>query len=304
MSGCDDEGGSGGGAITNFGSFTGRYVIFHANHSGGVGPGLDNRPGATASLLLSSFSENVGGPTILNSGVLTLADVTVRDGGDGGAIFNNGTATLERVTVSGNHSTSSGGGIDNRDPGQLTMSNSTISDNSADQQGGGMVVGGNGATVSLTHVTFSGNTDSGTAAAIWAWGSCTVELVNTLITSGGATNCSYGVPFTSHGHNLEDLNTCGLGATGDQVNTTPLLGPLQDNGGWTHTRALLPGSPGIDDGDGTLGVLVDQRGWARPGDGDGDGVSEVDIGAFEVIVRIFADGFNAGNTNAWSDTVP
>jgi len=38
-------------------------------------------------------------------------------------------------------------------------------------------------------------------------------------------------------------------ATGDQINTDPMLGPLQDNGGPTFTHALLPGSPAIDAGD-------------------------------------------------------
>jgi hypothetical protein len=36
---------------------------------------------------------------------------------------------------------------------------------------------------------------------------------------------------------------------GDQINTDPLLGPLQDNGGPTLTHMLLPGSPAIDAGD-------------------------------------------------------
>src|ERR1043165_1454777 len=34
-----------------------------------------------------------------------------------------------------------------------------------------------------------------------------------------------------------------------QVNTNPILGPLQDNGGPTFTHALLPGSPAVDAGD-------------------------------------------------------
>jgi hypothetical protein len=34
-----------------------------------------------------------------------------------------------------------------------------------------------------------------------------------------------------------------LTGPGDQINTDPILGPLQDNGGPTFTHALLPGSP-------------------------------------------------------------
>ena len=40
-----------------------------------------------------------------------------------------------------------------------------------------------------------------------------------------------------------------LKSIGDQNNTDPMLGPLQDNGGPTLTHALLTGSPAIDAGD-------------------------------------------------------
>ena len=46
---------------------------------------------------------------------------------------------------------------------------------------------------------------------------------------------------TSHGYNLSNDDGGGvLTATGDQINTDPMLGPLQDNGGPTFTHALLP----------------------------------------------------------------
>jgi len=71
-----------------------------------------------------------------------------------------------------------------------------------------------------------------------------------------------------------------LTAAGDQVNTDPMLGPLQDNGGSTYTHALLTGSPAIDAGDPnfTLPLGYDQRGsgFQRVFNG------RVDIGAFEV----------------------
>jgi hypothetical protein len=64
-----------------------------------------------------------------------------------------------------------------------------------------------------------------------------------------------------------------------------MLGPLQDNGGPTFTRALLAGSPAIDKGH-SSGATTDQRGFSRPADQptvnnatDGDGG---DIGAYEV----------------------
>jgi hypothetical protein len=64
-------------------------------------------------------------------------------------------------------------------------------------------------------------------------------------------------------------------------NTDPLLGPLQDNGGPTWTHALLYNSPAIDAGDPVNCTPTDQRGVARPIDGDSDGTAVCDIGAVE-----------------------
>ena len=71
-----------------------------------------------------------------------------------------------------------------------------------------------------------------------------------------------------------------LTATGDQINTNPMLGPLQNNGGPTFTHGLLTGSPAIDAGDPnfTPPPLYDQRGpgYDRVFNG------RIDIGSLEV----------------------
>jgi hypothetical protein len=79
-----------------------------------------------------------------------------------------------------------------------------------------------------------------------------------------------------------------LTAPTDQINTDPLLGPLQDNGGPTFTHALLPGSPAIDKGKNFSGATTDQRGpgFVRTFDdvstANATGGDGTDIGAFEV----------------------
>jgi hypothetical protein len=94
----------------------------------------------------------------------------------------------------------------------------------------------------------------------------------------------------SHGHNLigdgSGIITEGGLPSSDLVGTPdhpidPRLAPLAKNGGPTQTHALLAGSPAIDHGDNTDAPATDQRGLARPRDGDGNGSSIVDIGAFE-----------------------
>ena len=92
--------------------------------------------------------------------------------------------------------------------------------------------------------------------------------------------------------------TCGFTGTGDIVDTDPLLGPLQDNGGPTFTHALLPGSPAIDavpvaectDPDGNP-LTMDQRGSHRP-----SGVG-CDKGAFELVILDIKPGTHPNSIN-------
>jgi hypothetical protein len=86
---------------------------------------------------------------------------------------------------------------------------------------------------------------------------------------------------TSNGYNLSSDDGGGyLNGPGDQINTDPLLGPLQDNGGPTFTRELLPGSPAINAGDPNFvgPPDYDQRGpnYYRVRGG------RIDVGSFEV----------------------
>jgi hypothetical protein len=114
------------------------------------------------------------------------------------------------------------------------------------------------------------------------------------------------VSKSSQGYNLDGGNTCDFnGGMNDLINTNPLLGPLQANGGPTDTMALPPTSPAVDAGDVSCGaVTTDQRGLPRPFDGDGSTTAECDIGAYEFQYLIFMDGFESGTTSAWSVVAP
>jgi hypothetical protein len=110
-----------------------------------------------------------------------------------------------------------------------------------------------------------------------------VEISNTILNAGasGENIFNNSGTVTSHGYNLSSDDGGGyLTGPGDQINTDPLLGPLQDNGGPTLTHALLPGSPAINAGDPnfTLPPVYDQRGpnFYRVRD------TNIDIGSFEV----------------------
>jgi hypothetical protein len=110
-----------------------------------------------------------------------------------------------------------------------------------------------------------------------------LNIGNTLfkVSADGHSIISNGGTVHSFGYNLSSDNGGGyLNGPGDQIETDPLLGPLQDNGGPTLTRALLPGSPAINAGDPNFvgPPDYDQRGpdYIRVRGGG------IDIGSFEV----------------------
>jgi hypothetical protein len=108
------------------------------------------------------------------------------------------------------------------------------------------------------------------------------------ISSRESPNC-YGT-LLSMGYNLIDkLDGCHFIPTEtDLINTPPLLGPLQNNGGTSFTHAPLQNSAAIDGGSprgctyrNQTPLLRDQRNHTRPYDGNGDGIAVCDIGAVE-----------------------
>ncbi|CAG0934791.1 putative outer membrane protein pmp20 [Thermoflexales bacterium] len=248
-----------------------------------------------------------GAGIYLNAGGLTLDHVKVREnstGGTGGGVYSAGTLTVTDSAVMSN-TANMGGGLSLHGP--ATVTNVTLNGNSASgSQGGAFHTIGYNTKVHLQNVTIAGNTSqydgaagaidtgsqvvlnhctiannsAGSAYTSGLISSAAVTLTNTLILGTGSYSTCSGA-ITSGGHNLGNDNSCHLTATNDLTTTIPLIGSLEHNGGATQTLALLPGSPAIDHAD-SSGPATDQRGVARQ-DGNLDGVSIPDIGAYEYI---------------------
>lgn len=236
---------------------------------------------------ISFGAVNCFGSSMLMVNNCTISGNTAAGGGSfgGGGIYidicdptGTSSVTITNCTISGNtagEGASYGGGIDNNAgsslPAVLTISNSTISDNTATFFGGGIYndsSSGGRAALRVNNSTLSGNSAKLGGAiynnALFS-GTATLDISNTILNGGstGGTLFNDSGTVTSHGYNLSSDDAGGsLNGPGDQINTDPQLGPLQNNGGPTFTHELLPGSPAIDAGDPkfTPPPFFDQRG--------------------------------------------
>ncbi len=267
--------------------------------------------------IVSNFASGWGGGIFndswVSSATLRVTNSTLSGNsvnGTGGGIYSDGSygnATMEIVnsTVSGNLA-HVGGGIYNSHS-TSNVSNCTVSANSAGYGGGGIFhVGLNSsATLRITNSTLSANS-APLGAGIYSYGhsdTTTLDVLDSTLKANGIINVwatlqlgstifdaseilnESGI-INSFGYNLSsDDGGSFLTATGDQINSTPMLGTLQNNGGPTFTHALLTGSSAIDAGDPNFDpnvfnppMLYDQRGVAYNRVAHG----RVDIGAFEV----------------------
>ncbi|MEP7359057.1 MAG: choice-of-anchor Q domain-containing protein, partial [Anaerolineales bacterium] len=218
--------------------------------------------------------ENQGG-----AAVLTVTESLIRANrayttyfggqGNGGGLDNfGGQAVLSNVTISANFAVI-GGGIEN-DTGRVTLTNATLSGNTASSGGG---FDSYHARSTLSFVTLSGNTGTTSGGGLRQTGSVAgqgITLTATIMNAGAqGANCvvaGSGVySITSSNYNLSSDASCSayLLKPQDLNSTNPLLGPLQNNGGFTPTH--LPGalSPAIDSAGGAC-PATDQRGFLRP----------------------------------------
>jgi hypothetical protein len=257
------------------------------------GPGVSNVAGFLT-VLNSTLSGNSAGQALDGGGIMsgplfkTVAAVTLINStisGNSASGFGGGIAggywgvTIVNSTISGNSAGNSGGGISGT---FVSIMNSTISGNSAGKIGGGITTSG---AAQLTNSTISGNSAGSAGGIYYVQGpyQTTSEISNTIFNAGalGENIVNNGATVISHGYNLSSDDGGGvLNGPGDQINTDPLLGPLQDNGGPTFTHALLPGSPAIDAGDPnfTPPPFNDQRGCSFDRVFNG----RIDIGSFEM----------------------
>ena len=285
--GSNDSAPRGGGAIYAAGNST--LTLVRTALSGNLAPtsnggALYSEIGATTVISTTSFNGNIA--------------ASPSSTGMGGAIYNaGGTLSVAQALFLNNAvAQGNGGAIANDRHGQVDVSNTTFTANAAPQGDGGAIFntntqqGGPTSTVTARNVTFSANAATNASqhgGAIFNGGGHSVALGNTIVDGSIGDNCTGTI--TSLGHNLDSASTCALNAAGDLPSGSAKLDTPGFNGGPLAallTQKLLAGSDAIDAGDPAICAAdpvgnIDQRGDARPKNGDGAGAAVCDIGAFE-----------------------
>ncbi|MBO9702850.1 MAG: T9SS type A sorting domain-containing protein [Sporocytophaga sp.] len=250
---------------------------------------------------------------IVNDGTATITDCEINENsgsgtysGGAGGIFNNGTMSIFNSSISKNGTSGQAGGIENR--GILSLYNSTISGNETNSKGGSPAGISNAGTLTMEFCTvvynFAESMDGYWMSGIYSYGNLTFK--GCIIALNGPEqayldaiqfkddeqhtyfeNALKGIDGWLTG-TVNDLGYNFIGINDEFFNLTnptnkcgsitgpikPLIGPLQNNGGFASSHALLPGSRCINGVPYSGPAIYDQRGRLR---------SWPDIGAYEFI---------------------
>lgn len=269
--------GGGGGIHRVSGSLTIANVSFNGNNSDvGNGCGILSDAGnieISGTTFINNYTPLAGAGIYMSNGTLTMqtslftGNLAIIDGG--GLYLAGSTANITNSTFGANRAYANGGGIFVDAGSSVNLESSTFSKNISDDDNNGAGKGGginntSGGAVNIHNTIISGNIDKTNAAPDFA----------------GA--------MRSLGYNLIENPTGASGfSNSDVLRQNPQLLPLGAYGGVTQTYKLPHSSPAIDAADPTNYPPTDQRGKARPFDGEPNGSFLPDIGAFEKDTAIF-----------------
>lgn len=259
----------------------------------------------SATITGNTATKSGGGITNYKGWLLVGGTISGNSAQDGGGIYyQEGYMVATGLSLSNNTASGAGGGLYvygvMKDPRDVAIMNCTISGNSAYGAGG---IFNNYGKIEINTTTISGNTATVNGGGIFNYNIITINdctiTGNTAEIGGGLRNGMLGVfnvknsivadntatdqrpdcsgVLNSNDYNLiRDVTGCTISGsvTHNIYGQSPLLGPLQNNGGSTFTHSLQAGSPANNAGGGC--GSSDQRLISRPQDG------VCDIGAVEM----------------------
>jgi len=296
---------------------------------GGLGSVVTMASGTLEGFTITNGDASMGGGINHDYYVSTTIRSCIVTGNNGSGIslgIEGADAIIVDSTVYGNSGSAVSVGFNS----SLTMTNCVLSGN-----GTGVSCGGESAYLTASGCTFTGNEGTGIDIG-WCW----AELTNCTI----AGNAGYGVHSVAGGgallqdttvarnlagaalgyvDNIDARNSIIMGQFGSatfgsvtysdvdggwpgegNIDADPLfVDPMPPEAAPTSAGDyhLLAGSPCIDTGTAEGAPLVDVDCEVRPW-GAGFDMGSDEVGSIPAL--IFADGFNSGDTSAWSVTVP
>lgn len=235
------------------------------------------------------FNLNTGnfGAAIAQVNSQTLVRDTTFEGNTsltgGGAINMAGsTAVFERVAFIGNNGVNIAGAI-NHLSGTLEVRDSTISGNSASSSSAIRITAG---TALIENTTIAFNPAGAGNATIGRFSAGTATIRNSIIWGNSTPQADADSAAAITIANSIVQGGCPANVTctaGTIIDADPLLDIAAEDHGSTPTHPLFPGSPAIDAGNPLTCTDEDQRGVARPQDGDAVAGAVCDLGAYEFL---------------------
>jgi hypothetical protein len=221
-----------------------------------------------------------------------VLDTMYSSGAGGGIVFSRqGSGTdfsLRFSTVSNNRADTAAGLFAGGSTAEIY--DSTVSGNVAGFGAAGALVG---SPLKLFNSTIAFNTAGSYGGGGLVMQGATLQMSSTIIADNSPGGSLFAADFQTDApitgsHNLVRFAGGAGTLPADTLRVDPMLDALRDNGGVTHTHALLPGSPAIDAGSNPKNLSTDQR-WPKFSRTVG---AATDIGAFEYDPDIiFISGF-------------
>ncbi|HEX2698148.1 MAG TPA: SH3 domain-containing protein [Anaerolineales bacterium] len=241
-------------------------VGYPAIDGNGTDRALDIKTGATVTLqtLVIQNGQAQWGGGITNAGHLTATDVLIQGnhdsiGGSAAGVFTSGVAVFSHSAFFNNISYEETAGIQN--DGTLSLDNVTITGN----HGYGVMNDPTG----TTEIIFSTIADNPGPYELWNNGPVSSFTIDSSIIAGHVADGNCFAPIQSNGFNIDTSvatsgNICGLGQPSDLNGIDPLLDPAAIFGGTLPIRPFRYESPARDSADPGKCGGTDQRGVTRP----------------------------------------
>jgi hypothetical protein len=266
----------GGGGLVNDGTMTLNNTRILRNEASLIGGGISNVKQLTINggeITENAAAEKGGGISVTGTSTTTMTGTTLTKNTaaiEAGGIYQiNGTVSIFSSTLSENVATQSDGGAVFKLLGTMTITNSTVTNNRADEAG---AIQNDAGLLTLLNSTIANNTGVTGSGGLVNRGP--LQIGNTILALNNG-DCSNASTISATGVNLVGDGSCNIP---NDINGNPLLLPLTGSPAY---YPLQPNSPAIDAGTSNICPNTDQRGAARPVDGNGDGTAACDIGAYE-----------------------